>query len=163
MVVLLLPLYHLALDVSLLYFLLHLYCKSILEKTLERIKSKIKISEYQKAEKAVKDEFPDANELFTSSDTNERSQDDNMGTGSGMVAVIVIIVAILVFAIVGTVLYLKFKGRSIDVNNQTVGEVLSHELNKGNSIKYTEKDKDLMELIRELSVIYDNTDQYLNR
>ena len=136
--------------------------KHILEVTLERIKTKIKVSEYQKAEKAVKDEFPDAKELFVSSDTNEGSHDDNMGTGSGMVAVIVIIVAILVAAIVGTVLYLKFKGRNIDVNNQTVGEVLSHGLKKGNSITYTDKDKDLMELIHELSVIYDNTDKYLN-
>lgn len=136
--------------------------KHILEVTLERIKTKIKVSEYQKAEKAVKDEFPDAKELFVSSDTNEGSHDDNMGTGSGMVAVIVIIVAIFVAAIVGTVLYLKFKGRNIDVNNQTVGEVLSHGLKKGNSITYTDKDKDLMELIHELSVIYDNTDKYLN-
>lgn len=134
--------------------------KSILEITLERIKTKI--SEYQKAEEAVKDEFPDAKELFVSSDTNEGSQDDNMGTGSGMIAVIVIIVAILVAAIVGTVLYLKFKGRNIDVNNQTVGEVLSHGLKKGNSITYTDKDMDLMELIHQLSVVYDNTDKYLN-
>ena len=136
--------------------------KYILKKTLKQIKTKIKISEYQKAKKAVKDEFSDANELFVSYDTNEGSQDDNMGTGSGMVAVIVIIVAILVAAIVGTVLYLKFKGRNIDVNNQTVGEVLSHGLKKGNSITYTDKDKDLMELIHQLSVIYDNTDKYLN-
>lgn len=136
--------------------------KFILEKTLEQIKTKIKISEYQKAEKAVKDEFPDAKELFVSSDTNEGSQDDNMGTGSGMIAVIVIIVAILVAAIVGTVLYLKFKGRNIDVNNQTVGEVLSHGLKKGNSITYTDKDRDLIELIHQLSVVYDNTDKYLN-
>lgn len=136
--------------------------KFILEKTLDRIKTKIKISEYQKAEKAVKDEFPDAKELFVSSDTNEGSQDDNMGTSSGIVAVIVIIVAIIVFAIVGTALYLKFKGRNINVNNQTVGEVLSHGLKKGNIITYTDKDKDLMKLIHELAVIYDNTDQYLN-
>ena len=33
--------------------------------------------------------------------------------------------------------------------------------NKVNSIKYTEKDKDMMKLIHELSIIYDNTDQYL--
>ena len=32
---------------------------------------------------------------------------------------------------------------------------------KVNSIKYTKKDDDLMELIHELSLIYDNTDQYL--
>ena len=134
--------------------------KHILEVTLERIKTKIKVSEYQKAEKAVKDEFPDAKELFVSSDTNEGSHDDNMGAGSGMVAVIVIIVAILV--IVAAFLYLRFKDRGIDVNNKTVGEVLSHGVKKGNIIKYTEKDKDLVELLHELSVIYDNTDQYLN-
>lgn len=136
--------------------------KHILEVTLERIKTKIKVSEYQKAEKAVKDEFPDAKELFVSSDTNEGSQDDNMGAGSGIVAVIVIIVAILVIAVVAAFLYLRFRDKGIDVNNQTVGEVLSHGVKKGNSIKYTEKDKDLMELLHELSVIYDNTDQYLN-
>ena len=136
--------------------------KHILEVTRERIKTKIRVSEYQKAEKAVKDEFPDAKELFVTSDTNEGSHDDNMGAGSGMVAVIVIIVAILVVAVVAAFLYLRFKDSGIDVNNQTVGEVLSHGVKKGNSIKYTEKDKDLVELLHELSVIYDNTDQYLN-
>lgn len=133
--------------------------KRILKMTLERIKAKIKISEYQKAEKAVKDEFPDAKELFVSSDTNEGSQDDNMGTGSGMIAVIVILVAIIVVALL---LYFKPWNKSIDVSNKTVDEVISHGIKKGNSIRYTEKDKDLMELIHELSVIYDNTDQYLN-
>ena len=136
--------------------------KHILEVTLERIKAKIKVSEYQKAEKAVKVEFPDAKEQFVSSDINEGGQNDNMGAGSGMVAVIVIIVAILVVSVVATFLYLRFKGKGIYINNQTVGEVLSHRVKKGNGIKYTEKDKDLMELIHELSVIYDNTDQYLN-
>ena len=136
--------------------------KHILEVTLERIKAKIKVSEYQKAEKAVKDEFPDAKELFDSFDTKERRQNDNMGTENGMIAVIIIIVAILVAAIVGTVLYLKSKGKNINVNNQTVGEVLTHSLKKGNNISYSDKDKDLMELIHELSVIYDNTDKYLN-
>lgn len=133
--------------------------KRILKMTLERIKAKIKISEYQKAEKAVKDEFPDAKELFVSSNTNEGSQDDNMGTGSGMIAVIVILVAIIVVALL---LYFKPWNKSINVSNKTVDEVISHGIKKGNSIRYTEKDKDLMELIHELSVIYDNTDQYLN-
>ena len=38
--------------------------RRILEKTLKRIKIKIKITEYQKAEKAVLDEFPDAVCIF---------------------------------------------------------------------------------------------------
>lgn len=134
----------------------------ILDKTLEQIKTEINISEYQRAEKAVKDKFPDADMLFASSDTDEGSLKDNMGTSSGTIAVIVIIVAILVITIVGKVFYSKHKNRNIDVNNQTVGEVLSRGLKKDNSIIYTEKDKDLMELIHELSVIYDNTDHYLN-
>lgn len=135
---------------------------SILETTLERIKTKTKISEYQRAEKAVRDEFPDAKDLFAFSDINEGSYDDNMDTDSGIFPVIVIIFSILVVAVVRTVLRTESKDKSIDVINQTVGDVLSHGIKKGNSIKYTEKDKDLMELIHELSVIYDNTDKYLN-
>ena len=47
--------------------------------------------------------------------------------------------------------------KKIGSSNQTVGEVLSNGTKKS---KYTEKDKDLMELIHELSIIYENTDQY---
>lgn len=137
--------------------------KNILKKTLKRMKTKIKVSEYQKAEKAVLDEFPDAAKLFVS-DNDEGSQ--TMGTGSGMIAVIVIIVAIIVFAIIISI-YSKR-------NNKTVGEVLSLSVEKvlsffkgkGNSAKnaysYTDKDRDLMSLIHELSAVYENTDKYLN-
>ena len=133
--------------------------KDILEETLRRIKSHIKVSEYKKAEKAVVDEFPAAIEIIKSSDTSEGSQDDIMGTGSGMIAVIVIIVAFIVIAIVCTFVYLKD-------HNKTVGEVLSFGIKKDlNSVKsqnYSDKDRDLIKLIHELAVIYDNIDQYLN-
>lgn len=131
----------------------------ILKETLKRAKMKIKISEYQKAEKAVLDEFPDAKKLFESFDSDGGGQSDNMGTGSGIVVVVVIIVAILVISIVGAVIYLKSK-------NKTVGEVLSLGLNKGNRTNnppaYTDKDRDMIALIHELSIVYDNTDKYLN-
>lgn len=130
--------------------------RRILEKTLKRIKIKIKITEYQKAEKAVLDEFPDAERLFASSDNMKRSRNENMEIDSG-VAVVVIGVAILVIVIAGAFIHLK-------LTNKTVGEVLS--IGKDTGTKtfycYTEKDRDLMTFIHELSVIYDNIDQYLN-
>lgn len=42
------------------------------------------------------------------------------------------------------------------------GKTLLHRSKKSNNIKYTKKDKDLMNLIHELSTIYNNTNQYLN-
>lgn len=113
----------------------------------------------------MKDEFPDidACEFFLLYDTNEGSQDDNMETGGEIVDMIVIIVTILVLTIVGTIFYLKSKGRYIGARNKTVGEVFSYGFKKGNSVKYTDKDKDFMELIHELSMVYDNTDKFLNK
>ena len=82
-----------------------------------------------------------------------------MSTGGGMftVFVIVVIVAILVIVIAKVM----SKNKSIDVNDPIVDKILSPNAKKDNSIKYTEKDKDMMELIHELSVIYDNTDKYM--
>lgn len=132
--------------------------RCILEKTLQRIKTKINVSEYRKAENAVLEEFPDAEGVFVSSNTDEGSQDDKMGTGSAIIAVTVVIVAILVITIAGLI-YLKIK-------NRTVGDILSALSQKDNkprkTYNYTEKDRDLMALIHELSVIYDNTDKYMN-
>lgn len=138
--------------------------KHIFEVTLERIKTKINVSEYQKAERAVINEFPDAKEIFVPSDTNEESQDENdfnegsqdenMSTDSEIIAVIVISVAII--ACIALLIFRPIN-KKIGSSNQTVGEVLSNGTKKS---KYTEKDKDLMELIHELSIIYENTDQY---
>lgn len=133
--------------------------KYILKKTLERIENKNKISE---SKKDLNSEISGASELFVSSDTNEGRWDDNMNTNGEMGGVNIIIVIILVIATIGTVLYMKFKGKKVNVKNQTVNEVLSNGLKNGNNIKYTDKDRDLIELIHELSVIYDHTDEYLN-
>lgn len=129
--------------------------KHILEETLKRLKMKIKISEYQKVEQDVLNEFSDTKKLFDSSENSERRKKENMGTGSGIIAVIIIIiVAILVIATVIAVKHMK-------VNNKTVGEVLNKK--KINNIpQYTDKDRDMVSLIHELSIIYDNTDQYLS-
>lgn len=132
--------------------------KYILKKTLERIENKNKISE---SKKDLNNEISDADGLFISSDTNEGRWDDNMNTNSGMGGVNIIIVTIIVLAIIGTVLYMKFNGKKVNVKNRTVNEVLSNGFKNGNNIKYTDKDRDLIELIHELSAIYDNTDKYL--
>lgn len=133
----------------------------ILEKTLKSMKNRVKDSEYQNAEKAVMDEFPDFKELFFSLDNkkgrhHEEMGDENMSTGSGMIAVIVILIAIVI-AIVGTCLKIK---------NKTVGEVLSSGSKKNNGSgktnEYSDKDRDLLELIHQLSIIYDNTEKYLD-
>ncbi len=114
------------------------------------------VSEFQKAEEAVLAEFPDAESVLATSDDNEGGHCNNMGTSSVLIAAIVIIVAILVISIIGTVVYLK-------VNNKTVGDILSLRLSKDNKAPvYTDKDRDMMALIHELSIIYDNTDKYLN-
>ena len=81
-----------------------------------------------------------------------------MALGSEMTAIIVIGVAILVVSIIGALVYFKINPKK---NDKTVGEVLSIRNKKDSQPKYTEKDKDLMALIHELSVIYDNTDKYL--
>lgn len=129
----------------------------ILNETLKKIKTKMKLSNYQKAKWTVQNGLLDE-KLFEYSDNDERRQNDNMGTGSVIIAFIVITVAIIVIAIVGTVIYSK-------INKKTVGEVLPR-LNKDNKTnnvsEYTDKDRDMMALIHELSIIYENTDKYLN-
>jgi len=132
--------------------------KYILIKTYKRIKTKMKVSEYQKIEKAIIAEFPDAERIFVSSESNEGSRNEKMALGSEMTAIIVIGVAILVVSIIGALVYFKINPKT---NNKTVGEVLSIRNKKDSQPEYTEKDKDLMALIHELSVIYDNTDKYL--
>lgn len=132
--------------------------KHILNETLKKIKTKMKLSDYHKAKQAVRNGLLDE-KLFEYSDNDERRQNDNMGTGSVIIAFIVITVAIIVIAIVGTVIYSK-------INKKTVGEVLPLGLSKDNKTnnvsKYTDKDRDMMALIHELSIIYENTDKYLN-
>ena len=131
----------------------------ISKSTLKKMKLMTLVSKFQKAEEAVLAEFPDAESVLATSDDNEGGHCNNMGTSSVLIAAIVIIVAILVISIIGTVVYLK-------VNNKTVGEILSLGLKKGNKVSdvpmYTDKDRDMMTLIHELSIIYDNTDKYLN-
>ena len=131
--------------------------KFILEKTLNQINGRVNTSESQNNVGNMKEKSPDINKIFVYFDNNEGSQDDSMETDSGTVAVIILIVAILVVGI----LFLKFKDKNIDVNNMTVGEIRSYGLKKDNSIKYTDMDKDFVELIHELSIIYDNIDQFL--
>ena len=128
----------------------------ISKSTLKKIKLMTQVSEFQKAEEAVLAEFPDAESVLATSDDNEGGHCNNMGTSSVLIAAIVIIVAILVISIIGTVVYLK-------VNNKTVGDILSLRLSKDNKAPvYTDKDRDMMALIHELSIIYDNTNKYLN-
>lgn len=135
--------------------------KLILEETLKKIKLMTENSEYQKAEKAITDVFPETEKLFNISDNNEGSQNKKMGTGNVLIVVCVVIVAILVITIISSSVYLKLKR-----NNISVGDVLMKRMNKDNSqgkaYRYTDKDRDMMNLIHELSTIYDNTDHYMN-
>jgi uncharacterized membrane protein len=64
--------------------------KHILEETLKKVNGKTKKSEFQKVKQIVLSEFPGAENLFESSDENGGGKNDNMGTGSGLVAVAVI-------------------------------------------------------------------------
>lgn len=133
--------------------------KRITKKTLDKMRLIKQVSDFQEAEKSILDRFSDAENVLVNSDINEGGHSDNMGTSSVLIAAIVIIVAILVISIIGTVVYLK-------VNNKTVGDILSLGLSKGNKVNnapvYSDKDRDMMSLIHELSIIYDNTDKYLN-
>ena len=131
--------------------------KVILEKTFNRIKTKIDISEIIYA--VIINEFPDAKEVLKISDIKEEDQEENMEASNEMNAIIIISVAIIVVAVIGAILYHN-RDKSKTVKNQLVSDVMSPRSNS-NYINYTDKDKDLMELIHELSLIYDNTDKYL--
>ncbi len=134
----------------------------ILKKALEQIKTNVPLSEYQRAEKAVRDKISNTNGIFTSFDKNERSRDDTMGVSSGTVIIIVVvIIAILAIAIISIKSQKKCNNKNI-YSSKTVDEVFSAERRTANSISYTDKDKDLMNLICELSKIYDNTEHYFN-
>ena len=141
----------------------------ILVRTLERIKRKIRLSEYQKVEKAVLREFPDAKELFEFLVSKEGNEDDINDTSGDIGAVIWIIVAILVIVCIISKNWVNEKcakirengDKSSEIGELTVGDVLSLGNKDSNSINYNDKDKDLMDLLSELSVIYDNTDRYL--
>lgn len=126
--------------------------KHILDKTRTQIKNRIGFSEYQKAEKALMDEFPDFETILCSSENNEGSHSEDMNTGT-----IIMLVAIAVIALAALAVGI----RNLAVKKKTVGKVLSKGSKKGNHPNYTDKDKALMELIHELSIVYDNTDKYL--
>lgn len=124
----------------------------ILKRTRTQIMIRTKVMEYQKVEKAVKDEFPDAEMILGSCENNEGSHSEDMNTGTIIILVAIVVIAIIVVGI-GI--------RNWAVKKKTVGEVLSKGSKKGGLQNYTDKDKALMELIHELATVYDNTDKYL--
>ena len=69
--------------------------------------------------------------------------------------VVVIVAILLVIAALGAVVYLKSK------ENKKVGDILSHTSRNKKKMVYTEKDRDMMLLIRELAEVYENTENYL--
>lgn len=69
--------------------------------------------------------------------------------------VIVIVAILLVIAAIGAVVYLKNK------DNKKVSDILSHTSRGEKKMLYTEKDLDMITLIRELAEVYENTENYL--
>lgn len=139
--------------------------KYILKKTLSKMKAKIKVSEFQQAKEAIIKEFPNkeaiikefpnAERLIRTVKINKRGQGNKMEISNGTIAIIIIMVGILVISILA-----KSKSIHPKVNNKTIGEIMS--LSASNDYNYTDKDRDMMALIHELSIVYTNTDRYLN-
>lgn len=125
----------------------------ILNKTLKRMKAEIKGSEFQQAKESIIEAFPDAEGTIGTVKSNKGGQGDKMEIGSGTIAIIIIMVCILVIGILAKSIHPK-------VNNKTIGEIMS--LGVSNDYSYTDKDRDMMALIHELSIVYTNTDRYLN-
>lgn len=69
--------------------------------------------------------------------------------------VIVIVAILLVIAAIGAVVYLKNK------DNKKVDDILSHAARGEKKMIYTEKDRDMVMLIRDLAEVYENTEKYL--
>lgn len=126
--------------------------QKILKKTLKKVKANIKYSDLINAQRIIKRFFED---LSGNKNKNERSRRDNMDISGVMIAFIVIIVAISVISVIRTAICLK-------KNNKNVGEILSHGSYKSKNVNhYTEKDRDMIELIHELSEVYRKTDEYM--
>lgn len=157
--------------------------KNILERTQKQIKTKIRNSEYNNVKKMVMNQFSYLDKIFLSLydddevDEDERSQEEDMETtneittvanqGNGMEALIFIIVGIIVIgAVIFAISIIANKTTAsknkAEIKNKSVDEGLSvKNQKKEKCYQYTEKDRDLMELIHELAVIYDNTDKYM--
>ncbi len=136
--------------------------KSILGTTLELMKTQFQIADYQNANKVLKSMFPYSKKRFVSSDNSEGSSDGTMSISSGTVAIILVIVAILVIAAICSYNYLKNQNFKEEYTKKTVGEVLVDKPYNENNNRYTDKDRDLLFLIGELSIVYSNTDEYLH-
>lgn len=81
----------------------------------------------------------------------ERRESDTMSINT----IIVIVAILLVIAAIGAVVYLKNK------DNKKVGDILPHASRGEKKMVYTEKDRDMITLIRELAEVYENTENYL--
>lgn len=134
--------------------------RHILEKTLKMATLQHNSSDIQKVENMVSSEFSDTEKLLKNGESCKRRQDNTMTTNNSITPIVFILIAILVITAIGAVLYFKVK-------NKTVGEILSSTSHKnGNEkkkISYSEKDRDMLKLIHELSLLYDNTESYLKK
>lgn len=134
--------------------------KDFVKKTLEKVTANIKNLEIQKAKIIITsflclEEFPEAETLFKSIDENKERQNNTMH--SNINALIMIFIAIIVVGIIGVAIYLKN-------NKKTIGDILSFsskKKSKNKKIHYTQKDEDMLNLIQELAIIYDNVDEYM--
>lgn len=139
------------------------YCESkydkantILQKTLQAIRDSITSSEENIAKDIVAREFLESDERLKSIFIDEKESDDNMidissGLRGGTIAFIVIMGAILALAVI--VIWVK--------SNKIDGANSLKKLKPQNSIVYTQKDSDMIELIHELSEVYQKTDEYM--
>lgn len=137
--------------------------KDFLKKTLEKIVASIKNSELQKAKTIITsllplEEFPEAKTLFKAIDENGERQNNIMDSNINVLIMIFIAIIIIgIIGIIGVAIYLKN-------NKKTIGDILSFSCkkkSKNKKIDYTQKDIDMLKLIHELSVIYDNVDGYM--
>lgn len=125
---------------------------NILQNSLKQIKNKVNVEEYNNILIMLQKKYPSINNIIDSSLKDERNKKKNMDINGILIALIVIILAILVISC-----YIYFNSKKFKVK-----EVLNNAKINRSSYNYTEKDKDMIVLIKELSVIYRNTEKYLN-
>lgn len=120
---------------------------------IKTIRTNISHLDYIKEEEIIMQTYPTTKRDFQSSEKKEEKQNDRMEVKGGKI-IIIGIVAIAVSVLTNIKKIIK-----------VIGNMLSWSLVKDKKSKnepyYTEKDRDMIELIYHLSEIYKNTEQYM--
>lgn len=129
--------------------------KQSLKEIFKKIKAKTKHSEHQKTKDIIIQEYPKP-KIFYKKIKAKEGRNNTMNMGNGIIAVIIIIMALLIIAAIKVFAYLK-------KNNKTTEKFSTNSFKPKSDNHYTiqdrEKDKDMLELIHELSSIYQNIDE----